>query len=128
MKAIHSMMLQVCKKACAVNAHYRRFPKNWLFHYRWGKGRSAAEMTEERDDSSDSDSNDEAPMKGTKSYMPNGKIIEFLEVGGRTTAYVPSIQGKSPVSTKRSSAGSNRKRSVSSKGPTMPAMKRARSN
>lgn len=117
-KAIYSALLQVCKKACAVSADNRRFPKNWLFHYRWGKGRSASEMAEEQGD---------APAKGTKACMPNGNAIEFIEVGGRTTAYVPSVQGKVPTSKKLTNSGGKRKSSVSAfKQPLVSSAKRIR--
>eukprot|EP00930_Biecheleria_cincta_P003803 TRINITY_DN104713_c0_g1_i1.p1 TRINITY_DN104713_c0_g1~~TRINITY_DN104713_c0_g1_i1.p1 ORF type:complete len:363 (+),score=60.97 TRINITY_DN104713_c0_g1_i1:102-1091(+) len=87
-KAVHTALLSVCKKACAVSADHTRFPKSWLFHYRWGKGRSAAEMLEE---------NDTSASKHINACLPDGKSIHFTEVGGRTTAFVPAIQrqGKS---------------------------------
>lgn len=52
----------------AVKADARKdaFPKSWLFHRRWGK---KADMT-----------------------TPDGHPIEFLEIGGRTTAWVPAVQ------------------------------------
>lgn len=118
-KAIFSSMLMVCKKACAVSADNLHFPKNWLFHYRWGKGRSALEMSEERG---------VEPSKGMKAHMPDGSVIEFLEVGGRTTAYVPSVQGKAPKSTKLTNSSRKRTNSTSSsKRHGTPSMKRVRS-
>ena len=47
------------------------FPKEWLFHYRWFKGKSS---------------------NGTNNKMPDGKTITFATVGGRTTAIVKSKQ------------------------------------
>ena len=64
-KALHKQVLAVVKKAVSVNADYERFPKNWIFHERWGKNKNA---------------------KTTR-----GKIIHE-EVGGRTTAWVPEWQ------------------------------------
>ncbi len=53
---------RVVRKAVAVDAESARFPRSWLFHYRWDKN------TQPRID---------------------GKRIEFDVVGGRTTAWVP---------------------------------------
>lgn len=85
---IHAALLNVCKKACDVLADYRRFPSNWLFHYRWGKGKSAAAMAEKLGDEG---------AKASEAAMPDGSPINFMEVGGRTTAFVPAMQGKSPL-------------------------------
>jgi len=46
------------------------FPPDWLFHRRWSKGKGPV-----------------------KSY--DGRSIEFVTVGGRTSAVVPSVQLKS---------------------------------
>nr|CAB3470968.1 unnamed protein product [Digitaria exilis] len=54
----------VVKYAVDVDADLERFPKEWLFHHRWGK----------------------------KPGTVNGKKIEFITAGGRTTAYVPQLQ------------------------------------
>lgn len=56
----------IIEKAVAVEADYERFPKSWLFHHRWGK-------------------NSGAQTHGRQ------KIIHE-EIGGRTTAWVPSAQ------------------------------------
>merc|ERR1712150_17314 len=81
-------LLSVCKKACEVEADYRRFPRSWLFHYRWGKGKSAAAMVEKHGDKD---------AKASYAALPDGSPIKFMQVGGRTTAYVPASQGKSPA-------------------------------
>jgi formamidopyrimidine-DNA glycosylase len=125
-KAVYKALLMVCKTSCAVNADHNRFPKNWLFLYRWGKGRSAADMGE---DSSDEEEGNSAG-KGTKACLPNGKAIEFIEVGGRTTAIVPAVQGKAPGKapvSKTSSNGTGKRKSsvLSSK---RPAAKKRRSD
>jgi len=52
--------------AVAARADSDRYPKSWLFHHRWG--RSAAAMT------------------------ARGEKIRHDTVGGRTTAWVPSLQ------------------------------------
>lgn len=60
---LRRVLLRILKKAVAVEADAARFPKNWLFHYRWGK---------------------KAKVDST------GNPIRFDQVGGRTTAWVPS--------------------------------------
>lgn len=64
-------MQYVCSTAVELLAESDKFPETWLFKHRWGKGK--------RDD----------PKK-----LPNGAKIEFLTVGGRTSAVVPSVQKK----------------------------------
>lgn len=111
-KKIHAVLLSVCAKACDVRADYRHFPRNWLFHYRWGKGKSAARMAERlgKEDAKVSDA-----------ALPNGMPIKFMQVGGRTTAYVPALQGTAPGKPDHS-----RKRSAVA--ATRPAAKRKRSH
>lgn len=65
-KRIHAKMKAIVLKAVAVDADKTRFPRSWLFHHRWGK---------------------DADARTTK-----GEPIEHLELGGRTTAWVPSVQ------------------------------------
>lgn len=48
-----------------------KFPDDWLFNHRWGKGKKDAPGT-----------------------LPNGAKITFLTVGGRTSCVVPSVQKK----------------------------------
>ena len=56
----------VIEKAVAVDARKDRFPKTWLFHYRWGKNSEA--MT------------------------AHGEKIEHITLAGRTAAWVPEVQ------------------------------------
>lgn len=63
---LRSKVLSVIKKAISVEADYERFPKSWLFHHRWGKNKEARTSSKQ-------------------------KIIHE-EIGGRTTAWVPSVQ------------------------------------
>lgn len=63
-EALHQSIQEVVKYAVEVDADMGRFPKEWLFHHRWGK----------------------------KPGKVNGKKIEFITAGGRTTAYVPQLQ------------------------------------
>ncbi|KAJ2000810.1 hypothetical protein GGI04_004001 [Coemansia thaxteri] len=69
----------VCNTAVSVNAESELFPKDWLFHYRWSKGK-----------------------KGEgRATMPSGQRIEFVTVGGRTSAIVPDIQAMPAAGRKR---------------------------
>ncbi|KAM0930340.1 hypothetical protein ACQ4PT_001067 [Festuca glaucescens] len=63
-EALHQSIQEVVKYAVDVDADSGRFPINWLFHHRWGK----------------------------KPGKVDGKKIEFITAGGRTTAYVPQLQ------------------------------------
>ncbi|WVZ79247.1 hypothetical protein U9M48_026849 [Paspalum notatum var. saurae] len=63
-EALHQTIQEVVKYAVEVDADCDRFPKEWLFHHRWGK----------------------------KPGKVNGNKIEFITAGGRTTAYVPQLQ------------------------------------
>lgn len=65
-KRIHAKLGAIVHTACEVDADKARFPKSWLFHHRWGK---------------------EAGARTAK-----GEAIEHLELGGRTTAWVPAVQ------------------------------------
>ncbi|PHT88492.1 Formamidopyrimidine-DNA glycosylase [Capsicum annuum] len=55
---------EVTEFAVQVDADCSCFPSEWLFHYRWGK----------------------------KPGKVNGKKIEFITAGGRTSAFVPDLQ------------------------------------
>jgi formamidopyrimidine-DNA glycosylase len=65
-RAIRTALRRVVRKAVEVNARKERLPRTWLFHHRWGKAEGA--MTS------------------------RGEPIEFMQLGGRTTAFVPSRQ------------------------------------
>lgn len=62
---IHFQIHDITRKAVEANADVDFFPKEWLFHSRWSKGKN-----------------------GTF----NGQKIEFKTVGGRTSAIIPSVQ------------------------------------
>ena len=64
----------VCRVACDVGADSERFPKEWLFHARWGR--------------------DSKP--GTSRTLEDGRTVAFSTVAGRTTATVPAEQGRTP--------------------------------
>jgi formamidopyrimidine-DNA glycosylase len=65
-RLVYRVMRRIVKKAVEVGADDARFPATWLFHHRWGKNAEAKTST--------------------------GAKIEHLTVGGRTTAWVPSVQ------------------------------------
>lgn len=79
---LHKSIHYVCSTAVDLLAESDKFPDDWLFKHRWGKGKKNASNT-----------------------LPNGEKIAFLTVGGRTSAVVPSIQKKTgPVAKEMSEA------------------------
>ncbi|CAN8288210.1 unnamed protein product [Cochlearia groenlandica] len=64
-EALHTSIKEVIEKAVEVDADSSQFPSNWIFHAREEK-------------------------KG-KAFV-DGKKIDFITAGGRTTAYVPELQ------------------------------------
>lgn len=81
-KQLHKSIHYICGTACELLADSEKFPEDWLFKHRWGKGKKDASKT-----------------------LPNGEKILFLTVGGRTSAVVPSIQKKTgPVAKEMSEA------------------------
>ncbi|KIP01715.1 hypothetical protein PHLGIDRAFT_32472 [Phlebiopsis gigantea 11061_1 CR5-6] len=71
-EALHERTRWVCKTAVDVNADDTKFPRNWLFKHRWGKGKK----------------------KKQDLLLPNGEpaTVKFVTVGGRTSAYVVELQ------------------------------------
>ena len=67
--AVAAAIGDVCSTAAAVDADASRFPRDWIFHVRW----------------------DQRP--GARAGAPAG-AVSWITVGGRTTAYVPSLQKK----------------------------------
>lgn len=65
-KALHGALKKVIQKAVSVDADKERFPKDWLFHRRWGKDKDAVTL--------------------------GGDAIVHATIAGRTTAWVPAIQ------------------------------------
>lgn len=79
---LHKSIHYICGTAVELLADSEKFPDDWLFKHRWGKGK-----------------------KGASTALPNGEKIAFLTVGGRTSAVVPSIQKKTgPVAKEMSEA------------------------
>ena len=65
-KRLRTVLRRVVETAVSVDAESSRYPKGWLFHRRWGR---RAEATTAR-----------------------GEAIEHIQIGGRTTAWVPGVQ------------------------------------
>jgi formamidopyrimidine-DNA glycosylase len=63
---LRSRLFSIIRRAVAERADYDRYPRSWLFHYRWGKEKEA--VTHARD-----------------------RIVHDT-IGGRTTAWVPKRQ------------------------------------
>ena len=70
---VHTALGTVLRVAVDVNAESEAFPSDWLFHFRWSKGKGGG---------------------GETAKDAGGRRIEFLDVGGRTSAVVSSIQKK----------------------------------
>jgi formamidopyrimidine-DNA glycosylase len=64
--ALRRSIRSVLARAVKVGADHQHFPKSWLFEHRWGGTRGAAQIA--------------------------GQLIVREEVGGRTTAWVPTRQ------------------------------------
>jgi len=83
-RELGAVIERVVATACELTVANKDFPKEWLFHYRWGKGK-------------------------TGSKMPDGSAIKFEIVGGRTTAIVESKQKKTFASEEGGAKGKKRK-------------------
>ena len=68
---LHKSVHHICGLAVELLADSEKFPEDWLFKHRWGKGKK------------------DAPKS-----LPNGKRITFVTVGGRTSAVIASVQKK----------------------------------
>lgn len=70
-KQLHKSIHYVCSFAVDNLADSSKFPEEWLFKHRWGKGK-----------------------KDSSTNLPNGSKFVYLTVGGRTSCVVPSVQKK----------------------------------
>ena len=70
-KQLHKSIHYVCSFAVDNLADSSKFPEEWLFKHRWGKGK-----------------------KDSTTTLPNGSKFVYLTVGGRTSCVVPSVQKK----------------------------------
>lgn len=93
MEDIHKALLEVTKIAVDTDADSSKFPKNWLMIHRWGKGK-----------------------KSNDNKLPSGEQIEYLTVGGRTSAYVRNLQRKvGPVSVGGNTKSSGKRKKATKK-------------
>ena len=77
MKTLHETIHSVTTIAANVLGDSSKFPADWLFSYRWGKGRTKGKKGQEE-----------------SNVLPNGEKIKHITVGGRTSAVVESRQKK----------------------------------
>ncbi|KAJ4485522.1 AtMMH-1 [Lentinula aciculospora] len=70
---LHRCTKFVCETAVSVDADDTKFPEDWLFKHRWGKGKKT---------------------KAEPLRLPSGQpaTIQWVTVGGRTSAYVVELQ------------------------------------
>ena len=66
MRRLRAAIRLVVGTAVRVGSDGDRFPRSWLFHYRWGKHAGAVDA--------------------------RGRAIRYATIGGRTTAWVPALQ------------------------------------
>lgn len=65
-RRLRGTLRRVVTRAVEVDAEKERFPRTWLFHHRWGRAADAR--------------------------TARGEAVEFLDLAGRTTAWVPAVQ------------------------------------
>ncbi|KAI6088592.1 Formamidopyrimidine-DNA glycosylase N-terminal domain-containing protein [Hypoxylon rubiginosum] len=68
---LYKAIRYVCQTAVDVLGDSDRFPADWMFNHRWGKGK-----------------------KDSPTTLPSGEKIIHITVGGRTSCVVPSVQKK----------------------------------
>lgn len=68
-KTLHQAIRHVTQIAVDLLGDSDKFPDDWLFNHRWGKG-----------------------GKGSASTLPSGEKLAFITVGGRTSCYAPGLQ------------------------------------
>ncbi|KAK8664124.1 hypothetical protein V6N13_083924 [Hibiscus sabdariffa] len=108
---LHKCIKEVIQYSVEVDADSCRFPNDWLFHFRWGKKSGKIK------DSSQFPSNwifHSREKKPGKAFV-DGKKIDFINAGGRTSAYVPELQKLSGTSASKA-AGKPRKQASKRKG------------
>ncbi|KAI0318747.1 hypothetical protein OF83DRAFT_1241797 [Amylostereum chailletii] len=77
--ALHHQTFEVCRIAVEAEADDSKFPEDWLFKHRWGKGKGSKSKNIHSED-------------GLK--LPSGEpaTIKWVTVGGRTSAYILELQ------------------------------------
>uniref|UniRef100_J3MS08 DNA-(apurinic or apyrimidinic site) lyase n=1 Tax=Oryza brachyantha TaxID=4533 RepID=J3MS08_ORYBR len=87
-KALHQCIKEVIEKSIEVGADSSQYPENWIFHSR--------------------------EKKPGKAFV-EGKKVDFITVGGRTSAYVPELQKLDGMDATASSAKISREKGRSNK-------------
>ncbi|XP_019099502.1 PREDICTED: formamidopyrimidine-DNA glycosylase isoform X4 [Camelina sativa] len=116
-EALHTSIKEVIQHAVQVSADSKEFPVEWLFHFRWGKKPGKVNAVEVDADSSQFPSNwifHDREKKPGKAFV-DGKKIDFITAGGRTTAYVPELQKLSGKDAEKAAKVRPGKRGVKSK-------------
>jgi formamidopyrimidine-DNA glycosylase len=70
MRTFYDKVVEICEFVVKVEGNTAAFPEDFLMLYRWGKGRKDQVKT------------------------PQGYVVKHLEVGGRTSSYIPELQKK----------------------------------
>lgn len=86
---LNTCIKEVIEKAIEVGADSTQFPSNWIFHSR--------------------------EKKPDKAFV-DGKKIEFISAGGRTTAYVPELQKLSGTQAAKAQSKTKKQTSKKNKG------------
>ena len=92
MAALFNSINYVTKIAVETEAESENLPQDWLMLHRWGKG------------------------KKNQSMLPSGDRIDFLKVGGRTSAFVPALQKKGANDTTADAEEATKKATRARKG------------
>ncbi|XP_061348011.1 formamidopyrimidine-DNA glycosylase-like isoform X1 [Gastrolobium bilobum] len=90
---LYKCIKEVIQFAVEVDADCSCFPLEWLFHFRWGKkpGKINVEVGADSSQFPTSWIFHSREKKPGKAFV-DGKKIDFMAAGGRTTAYVPELQ------------------------------------
>ncbi|XP_020692545.1 formamidopyrimidine-DNA glycosylase isoform X6 [Dendrobium catenatum] len=110
-ESLHRCIEEVIRYAVEVDADCNSFPIEWLFHYRWGKKPGKVNAVEVGADSSQYPSNwifHSREKKSGEAFV-DGKRIEFIAAGGRTTAFVPELQKLIGVKSVKGKSNQSRK-------------------
>ncbi|XP_028779149.1 formamidopyrimidine-DNA glycosylase isoform X3 [Neltuma alba] len=115
--ALHKCIKEVIQYAVELDADSCRFPLEWLFHFRWGKKPGEINVEVGADSSQYPagwifHSREKKPGKA----FVDGKKIDFITAGGRTTAYVPELQKLSGSQDVKEAGKPKRRTSKKNKG------------
>ncbi|WOO80739.1 Formamidopyrimidine-DNA glycosylase [Vanrija pseudolonga] len=111
---LHRLLREIPVKAIEVNADSEQFPEDWLFRWRWDKGKKP-KAKKAKGESQDAEEEDVKPKGIEFLALPDGSkaTISFVTVGGRTSAVVNELQ-------KLPSSGGSAKANGSNATPKKP--------